>query len=143
VKIIVDKLREGIMSGAVVGSFVYKIGEQSVIYTHSGLRPEYLNYLKKKIGSTAPDDIVAHINGLLFNAVKNCKSYQCSLEDETFEAGEDRGGSRELNYQYVLTALNYFIFLRLDIGGPFWTDFSVITEASHRNQYSKNDMIQG
>ena len=46
----------------------------------------------------------------------------CSFADPLFEAGPDRGGS--------------------DIGGPFWTDFSVLTKAAEQREASFAQIVQ-
>ena len=43
----------------------------------------------------------------------------------------------------VCALLYYSPCIILDIGGPFWTDFSVITGAVDGNSYQNYDMIQG
>ena len=46
----------------------------------------------------------------------------CTFHDKLFEAGPDRGGS--------------------DIGGPFWTDFTVLAKAAEQQESSFAQIIQ-
>lgn len=95
IKTIVDKMRQYILNGSIVGSYLLPLGEETVVYTHSGLRPAYLKHVEKKRGSSSPKDVVKFINDQLVEAIQRCSGYKCSLEGETFQAGKDRGGSRK------------------------------------------------
>jgi hypothetical protein len=119
---IVDAMKDGVLKGNVVGSHHLSIRDQDILFTHSGIRPDFFKYLKiYDIENSI--DIAAYINRKLTESIKACgdNNYQCQLDDEVFEAGKDRGGSH--------------------IGGPFWTDFSVISKAAE-NLRTPPDMIQ-
>lgn len=108
VKMLTKKMRDDILSGSVVAAFLMHIHNVPILFTHAGIRPAFHQYLQRK-SITSPDDITSHLNTLLLGAMKKCSVIPCSFDNEAFEAGKDRGGRH--------------------IGGPYWTDFSVLETA--------------
>ena len=106
---LVDSMKREVISGHVVGSYVHKINGIDIMFTHSGLRPEYLQYVVKQMNQQSlnskiidnssrflsASNISNYINTVVVAAVNDCHSYRCALVEETFEAGADRGGSRK------------------------------------------------
>lgn len=97
VKWIVEDMKERILSTKIVASHAMQVRGEEVLFVHSGLRSAYLSYLERSLGSKTltAQQISVHLNQLLARAVYECQSFACSLQDEAFEAGKDRGGSRE------------------------------------------------
>jgi hypothetical protein len=116
-----------------VGSYVLNVNGESIIYTHSGLRPAYLEYLKSKIGSVDAKSIAAYVNSKLYDAVKRCKHYRCIFDEETFEAGEDRGGSRTCVALLCIVLISY---------SKISEDHFGLTSASLKKPHKSNNMKQ-
>jgi hypothetical protein len=119
VKMLVKKIRDEVLSDAVLGSFLLNLNNVPVLFTHAGIRPTFSAYLSEK-NISKPEQIDAYINMMLKGSLESCTRQPCALEDEVFEAGRDRGGAH--------------------IGGPFWTDFSILEKADVSGYLS--DMVQ-
>eukprot|EP01035_Chromulina_nebulosa_P019534 gene19534-25432_t len=92
-------------------SYTIRLNNIPIIFTHGGLRTDFIKYLTFNYAITAPEDISEYINDALKENTASCKSSRCNYDDEVFEAGRDRGGS--------------------SIGGPIWTDYSVISKEAN------------
>lgn len=94
-----DSMRESILDGRVMASYVHHINNQPILFIHAGLRAAFLSYLKNKqqVDISQPEQIASFVNALLRKRVQQCpaNSYNCELNDETFQAGSDRGGKSE------------------------------------------------
>ena len=108
---IVLDLKQAILKGQQQAAYVYTIGDMNILFVHAGLRPEMMLYLEKKLSNISADAIADHMNHVLIDHTMRCPGFgkRCAYDDEIFEAGPDRGGR--------------------SIGGPFWTDMSIIEEA--------------
>lgn len=109
-----------------------------IVFVHAGFRQQYLDYLSKSkyylskypTGVT-PSSLVDFVNKEVINIVNNTQCInsflpsKCYFNDgsdgQLYEAGKERGGS--------------------NIGGPFWTDYSVIEDDASKGPF-KPDMIQ-
>ena len=112
---VVDSMKEGVLDGSIVGSYVHRIQDQPVLFVHAGFRPTFLTHLRQTLSDASAEGLAAHVNGLLKGVVSRCMDdtmefVPCTFDDDVFEAGPDRGGK--------------------SLGGPFWTDFHVIEEAA-------------
>ena len=108
---IVLDLKAGILDGRQQAAFVLSLGDVDILFIHAGLRPEMLEYLQTKLGNSSAPAIAEHMNSILQEHTRGCPGFgrRCPYDDEIFQAGPDRGGD--------------------GIGGPFWTDFSVLERA--------------
>lgn len=87
-------MKDGIRSGKVLGSYFHSINDQNILFTHSGLRPDFIKYLNLNYNLNQPHEYASYINGKLLERVNECgDSYKCQFNDEVFQAGRDRGGS--------------------------------------------------
>ena len=107
---IVLDLKAGIIDGRQHAAFVLPMGEVDILFIHAGIRPKMMDHLGKKLGNSSATAIAMHMNLKLQEHTAQCPGFgrRCPYDDEIFEAGPDRGGR--------------------GIGGPFWTDFSVLEE---------------
>ena len=127
---ILADMKARVLKGAIKGAHHYLMGNQSVVFVHGGIREDMARYLLKHAQPPHDDHkpaavtLVNTINKQLVDAVKKCEHHTlvCRLTSEVFEAGADRGGDR--------------------IGGPFWTDFTVLEkESQDRQQNQDGDFI--
>lgn len=118
---VISSMKRRILNKSIVGSYITRINNIPILFTHAGLRPEFIQYLQLQISIDEPENISTYINDLVMEETKLCRKRNqfCEFEDELFQAGKERGGK--------------------NIGGPFWTDFSVL-QASYRRL--PNDLIQ-
>lgn len=120
---IVTRMKGDILSGYVMGAYAHKFNDTPFLFVHAGLRSKMLTYITdnyRHIDVADPSSIAALINTLLVEAIHACgpglAPCQQYLTNEIFNAGPERGG--------------------VGIGGPFWTDFSVLqNEAQQRDTY--------
>lgn len=96
-----------VAEGAVVGAHA----AGPLLFTHAGFRPQML--AKLGVDDSDPERLAAHlakvVTSSLADAVADCAGLSCRFEGDLFSAGPDRGGR--------------------GVGGPFWTDFSVLADA--------------
>lgn len=98
-----------------------------VLFTHAGFRPEMLshaeNACRKLTGASLadPEHIARYVNQRVIETVEAGRGGKCSFQDTLFQAGPERGGN--------------------DVGGPFWTDYSVLAKADESAQSSPR-MVQ-
>lgn len=128
VEALISMMKEEIVSGAVKGAYAMDTAEGlPLFFVHAGIRPQMMEHLRKTIpvlssgGAAQESHVVAeYINNKLLEDVKRCSApgARCPLNDLVYSAGPERGG-REL-------------------GGPYWTDFSVLEEA-HAAEAAKED----
>ena len=120
---IVLDLKQAILEDRQHAAYVHTVGEMSILFIHAGLRPEMMSYLQQKLSNSSADAIADHMNSVLVEHTFRCPGFgkRCAFDDEIFEAGPDRGGK--------------------SIGGPFWTDMSIIEQAD-RDGRLNTDFIQ-
>ena len=109
---LVRRIKEDILANKAAGSHLLTLQSGlPLLFTHAGIRPEFQSYLTS-MQVQSPDQMVEYVNGNLVQAMGSCKvGGKCPLEDEVYQAGDDRGGHH--------------------IGGPYWTDFSALEEADN------------
>lgn len=108
IRALVVRMREDVLSGRVVAAHMEEVHSVPVLFTHAGVRPLFFAYLRER-GVQDAAAIAAYMNEALVASMRACARFPCELSDELYEAGRDRGGRH--------------------IGGPFWTDFSVLAQA--------------
>lgn len=128
VEALINLMKEEIISGAVKGAHAMDTAEGlPLFFVHAGIRPQMMDHLRKSIpalvkgGAKDESHVVAeYINTKLLEDVKRCTSAgaRCPLDDLVYSAGPERGGSA--------------------VGGPYWTDFSVL-EKAHAAEAAKED----
>ncbi len=120
---IVLDLKQAILEDRQHAAYVHKIGNMSILFIHAGLRPDMMSYFDRKLDNVSADSIAHHMNQVLIDHTTRCPGFgkRCAYDDEIFEAGPDRGGR--------------------NIGGPFWTDMSIIEKADMDGQLH-TDFIQ-
>ena len=97
----VRRWRDDVLAGRVQGAFA--IGPY--LFSHAGFRPAMID----EIDETSAEKLAERVNTALRDAVAKCSENTCAFAGPLFSAGPDRGGR--------------------GIGGPFWTDFSVLSTA--------------
>ena len=130
VEALVTLMKEEILSGAVKGAHSMVKDGLPLIFVHAGLRPDMISKLHETVPALKnPSDkrgesvvIAEYINKKLLSDLESCGGgmAKCKLDDVLYSAGPERGGNR--------------------LGGPFWTDFSVLEEA-HRTQVEHGDAL--
>jgi hypothetical protein len=123
VEALVTLMKEEILSGAVKGAYSAVKDGIPLIFIHAGLRPQMISKLREIVpalvspsGAVGESTVIAeYINAKLLSDVQGCGSgmAKCKLDDLVYSAGPERGGNQ--------------------VGGPYWTDFSVLEEA-HKGQ---------
>jgi hypothetical protein len=90
---LIVRMKEEILEGKVVGSYVMNRGNMSILYTHAGIRPKFFEYLKSREIESA-EAISSFINKSLRDHVQDCDGLNpCQFEDELYDSGPDRGGT--------------------------------------------------
>jgi hypothetical protein len=107
-------MKSSILRNKVRGAYYRTLHGVDLLFTHSGFRQD-MKRLVLGAASASPSTseakaLAEFTNKLLFDSVKKCshEDSTCKMRHELFEAGPERGGE--------------------SIGGPFWTDFSVLEE---------------
>lgn len=124
---LVKEMKTSILKKKVRGAFHRKVHGVDLLFSHSGFRTEMKDLVLAAAsplpaGTSEAHALAEHTNKLLFDAVKKCshEDAACKMRHEVFEAGPERGGS--------------------SIGGPFWTDFSVLQAEEQKK--TSDQMIQ-
>lgn len=105
------RIKEDVLAGRVVASHVLAVNDMAILFTHAGIRPSFEAYLRRQ-GVDSVSALSRHLNHMLNTSISKCKGATlCRFDEdkEIYEAGRDRGGRH--------------------IGGPYWTDFSVLEMA--------------
>lgn len=120
---IVSKLKEGITSGLVHGSYPLWVHGIPILLSHAGLRPTMIQFIEKSIKDITPmqdqmklmtvpisggdgrgfgiDALSAHINRRVQEVVSLCQGYKkCKFDGPLFQAGPDRGDNVSGSIQY-------------------------------------------
>jgi hypothetical protein len=120
---LVQDMKSSILRNKVRGAYYRTLHGVDLLFTHSGFRQDMkrlvLGSSPLPDGTSEAKALVEFTNKLLFDSVKRCSHEDaiCKMRHEVFEAGPERGGA--------------------SIGGPFWTDFSVI-EAEEASKPSES-----
>ena len=123
VKHIVLSMKDDILSGKMKAAFSLESTDVSLLFVHAGIRPHFFQYMQQTLQDhdLTGEEVAVYMNELLHKHTRACPGFprtDCSFSDELFEAGSDRGGR--------------------NIGGPFWTDFSVLEKAAKRGELPNN-----
>jgi hypothetical protein len=123
----VKRMKAGILKGDIRGAFAHRVRGLPLLFVHAGLRPAMTSLIIKSIekstGATiqvnstdSHQRLVDYINNKVANVLALCPDTspanmtnlkRCKFGDWLFMAGPERGD-------------------RGNIGGPFWTDYSVL-----------------
>lgn len=105
-KLVVADMKSSILEGTLLVAYSTYYNGIPLLITHAGLRNEMINY----INMTDVDLLSKYINNKLLEVIQKCKDEmsKCSFKDEIFQAGRERGGSKDA------------------IGGCTWTDYSIL-----------------
>ena len=121
---LVKKLIDGILSGNIKGAhYIESFAGMKLLFSHAGLRNEMI----QTFNNFSSDPFLARDAAEMINRVlvESCQSNSllCNFKHPIFSIGKDRGGTQ--------------------IGGSFWTDFSVLQEdALLSTSKSRIDFIQ-
>lgn len=123
--IVVHSMKAAIASGALVGAYAHWVNGLPLVFVHAGLRPAMLDHIATTIGTSTTDidseTVVNYINDRVVSVMNECtdkggsdelrRSSLCQFKetDPLFQSGPERGNKK-----------------RGAIGGPFWTDYSVL-----------------
>ena len=113
VAVLTAAVRDDIQSGAAQACFSFlSFKALPLFFSHAGLRPQLLRQMQARTPARtqAPDTLAALANDKLRLDVQRCPPAGCIFRDAIYGVGSERGGR--------------------DIGGLFWTDFSVLTKAA-------------
>ena len=119
---LISLMKKEILSGAVKGAHAAVKDGLSLLFIHAGLRPAMIDKLRQTVPALqSPSEleesviIADYINAMLVSDLQSCRegTMRCKLENIVYSAGPERGGNQ--------------------LGGPYWTDFSVLQEA-HKTQ---------
>lgn len=109
-----SSLYHGVLSRNILGAYVLTFNSLKILFTHSGLRKAMMTWIwnQLKITDIGPHEMENYINKEVFDIVSNCQLSPptCHFRSPLFDAGPDRHGQ--------------------GLGGPFWTDYSVIQKES-------------
>ena len=142
VKEVVEGLKEGIREGRILGSFAARIMAMPILFTHAGFRPAMIDFIRRQhrtrnneIEDLQPEDLSQYVNSVVkeMTTPEACSHVKrqgdigkewthCSYRHELFEAGPDRGGN--------------------NIGGPYWTDYSVLNTVESEPGDIISSMVQ-
>jgi Calcineurin-like phosphoesterase len=126
---VVNKMKNSIQEGEIRGAFAHRVKGLPLLFVHAGLRPAMTSLILRNIesrGVTSNSDsssmhqrLVDYINNKVLQVLSQCLDTsgtsessptgpkKCRFGDPLFAAGPERGDQR-------------------NIGGPFWTDYSVL-----------------
>ena len=105
------RMKDDIASGRVLAAYALSVNGLDILFTHAGVRPAFDAYLRRQ-GINTASATAGFLNQVLNASASACIGKStCRLDEdrEVYEAGKDRGGKH--------------------IGGPFWTDFSILESA--------------
>eukprot|EP01036_Dinobryon_divergens_P036455 gene36455-47466_t len=118
---------EDIRAGQLVGAFSLRVGGdggEHVLFTHAGISARFFKHISEKVGgghtgfSSDAEMVADHVNSELLSTLSGCTRFPCPLRNPIFEAGPERGGR--------------------GIGGPLWSDYSVLESAAADENYSSS-----
>lgn len=114
---IIEELKSSIIEGTVKAAHSITLHGVDLMFVHAGYRKKFVErVLPKNFKGNEAEALVKHANDVLHKEVVKCAqsdSIYCRIVGETFDAGPERGGR--------------------SIGGPFWTDYSVVYEEQNSN----------
>ena len=152
---VVKRMKKGILNGDIKGSFSHRIQGVPLLFVHAGLRSGMIEYITQIIVRGSSDlpislasfnlksynshDIIGRfINDIVIQTIMKCQdsiddtshsvnsstitSKTCKFSHPIFEAGPDRGG--------------------VGIGGPFWTDYSILFNNEESSSLPVTQFIQ-
>lgn len=115
----VTLLRQDIIDGNILGMHSLTINNETLLFSHSGFRQAYFNYLNEnkyfnQLTAYKPSSVELgpllseHVNTQLKDRLLKCiteqkkkaksvMSFQCPFSEEIFQAGPDRGGDSKFN----------------------------------------------
>ena len=109
---IINELRTSIIEGNVQAAFAKTLHGINLLFVHAGFRQKFIDtILPVNFQGNEAKFLAQHANKMLTKETVKCdesNSIYCSIRGDIFDAGPERGGR--------------------SIGGPFWTDYSVIYE---------------
>lgn len=124
---VVDGLKHALLDLKVRGAHVLRIHGMPLIFVHAGFRPAMVRFVQDeyytRIGGniTTAEQLAKYVNLLVHEVAEKCKKF-CAFNGAVFDAGPDRGGT--------------------SIGGPIWTDFSVLKAAAEELQAPPTMFLQ-
>lgn len=111
-----ESMRQDILAGTLQASLALEaFMDIPLFFSHAGLRPQMLHQLSARTPGRSPNPraISTFVNDKLRLDVSRCLPAGCIFKDAIYGVGAERGGS--------------------EIGGLFWTDYSVLEEAAASN----------
>lgn len=117
---IVEALKSRIMNETIQGAYLSQIHPTPLLFIHAGLRTKMINYMVDTMKiDLSPLGIVSSVNSVTKNEIEYCApAGPCGFKHELFQAGSERGGN--------------------SIGGPFWTDYSILENTKAKDLPIKN-----
>lgn len=139
---VVEGLKSGIREGKILGSFVTRVLAMPILFTHAGFRPGMIDFVRQEYGlknndghDLQPEHLSEYVNNIVnkMTSEEACTHLKtqgdigkewthCKYDHELFEAGPDRGGN--------------------NIGGPYWTDYSVLSALETESESIVTSMVQ-
>lgn len=107
---IINELRSSIVEGAVQAAYHKALHGVNLLFVHAGFRQKFVDtILPTNFQGNEAKFLAQYTNKQLIKEATLCEesgANYCNVKGDVFDAGPERGGR--------------------SIGGPFWTDFSVV-----------------
>lgn len=125
---VVTTMIQDIHAGTMEMAYAHMRHEIPLLFVHAGIRPTFYKHLQKTLHPNKVNPVLSALEIALYANVQlkqdfgTCTALPCqskkSAANQLYEAGPDRGGA--------------------GIGGPLWTDFSMLEDAAKHNKEPKH-----
>lgn len=99
-----------VLSGLIQAAYTHTIHNNTLLFSHSGFRTKFLEYMKSTHTITSATEISTFVNKQTIRRVTLCQEGKasrtkgvhkgCDFQEEVFQAGADRGGIRKYTLLY-------------------------------------------
>jgi hypothetical protein len=136
--IVADAINQ-ILDGSLLGAFSTDFNDIPILFTHAGLRVKMFDNLVTRSTKGSVGSVVSAVSSQLSNFINE------KVRAATASSCTNSSSQSQLNAEGLLLKCSFNNYLLFDagperggrgIGGPFWTDFSVLEKEDFISRYS-------